>query len=631
MELTKEINKEKQNFMNQRIIDFCNSYKDKVKDISEKYSSEQDKMQEEIKYLERYTARRIARAKLTDEEKMEMMDLFTTEDAKVSIVLSLKKDANKAKGLEQVHDQRDLVRIINTIDDDTLKLETLKYVISIRDKAKIFVTLKDIEKILSFLEENSDMKNAVVKYLKGEMKYSPKEYWDFMKNADLQNQIIPHILFDSKYRIISHRDMDDSMREDIEKYLGKPLPENIEEMSIYEMVGVDLDVLQGEVVTSEAQLRLNKFQKMYFHAINDRWGAPKKDEPKRKISIRNFGGSFCPTLAEGIQSPENWKELLMGLKRMGENIEKHSEGVLFDPELNDNMEALGLRCINGKYYTYMNGNHRMTLLKAKYLSEVNRANGDTKRLAEIEEKYTIEASYVTELPSNANELMGICILGIINGFKDYSIKIEELTEEGRKAGYIINNGAFTTIIKSEQELQQYLQRETEALKTIDEGQVFEEFNKKIQTLNLDCPENEEYRRAFEVMTGISLEQEKKQEDSKIGSSSINEFGEIIRENVEDAKMPKGEQPEMTKPMEGSFRDEICSNDDIQDKKQKGNRKNNVNLWMNRYKTYNSAIDRVPQKLKAKFIQIRSNIINAIKTRLKERNNQERGHNTSERS
>lgn len=313
---------------------------------------------------------------------------------------------------------------------------------------------------------------------------------------------------------------------------------------------------------------------------------------------------------------------------MKENIEHHSENGLFDPELNGTVEALGLQCINGKFYTRSNGNHRMTLLKGKYLSEVKRANGDPKRLAEIEEKYTIEASYVTELPSNANELMGICILDIIRDFKDNSIKIKELTEEGRKAGYIITNGDSATIIKSEQELQQYLQQEIEALKTIDDGQVFEEFNKKIQMLNLDYPENEEYRRAFEAMTVISLKQEKtKQEDSKIGSFSIKEFGKIIRGNVESAKMPEKEQPEMTKPIEESFRDEIGQDDDIPDK----NRKNNVNFWMDRYKTYNSAVDRVPQKLKAKFIQMRSNIINAIKARLKERSNQKQEQNTSERS
>lgn len=291
---------EKQNFMNQKIIDFCNSYKDMVKEISEKYLSEPDKMQEEIEYLEIYVAKKIGRSKLKDEEKMEFMDLFTTEDAKDLIVLNLEKDANKAKALEQVHNQSTMVRIIKTIDDDALKLETLKYVTSSRDKVIIFVTLKDKDKISSFLEENADMKNTVVQYLKRKMRLFPERLWDFMKNANLQNEIIPHILFDTKYQIIRDCTINDTMREDIEKYLGKPLPENIEEMSIYERVGVDLDVLQGEVVTSKEQLGLNEFQKRYLNLINDSFGAPKKGEPKRKVSIRDFEGTFSPNLAENI-------------------------------------------------------------------------------------------------------------------------------------------------------------------------------------------------------------------------------------------------------------------------------------------------------------------------------------------
>ena len=81
--------------MDQRLIDFCNSYKEQVKKITEKYSSEPDKMNEEIKRMESVVAGQIGKSKLTDEDKIEMIDLFNTEDAKHSIVLSLKSDAYK--------------------------------------------------------------------------------------------------------------------------------------------------------------------------------------------------------------------------------------------------------------------------------------------------------------------------------------------------------------------------------------------------------------------------------------------------------------------------------------------------------------------------------------------------------
>ena len=134
--------------MDQRLIDFCNSYKEQVKKITEKYSSEPDKMNEEIKRMESVVAGQIGKSKLTDEDKIEMIDLFNTEDAKHSIVLSLKSDAYKMKLLEQFHDQWFIVKIIQTIEDNDLKLDALKYVTSDRDKAYIFVTLKDKEKIL---------------------------------------------------------------------------------------------------------------------------------------------------------------------------------------------------------------------------------------------------------------------------------------------------------------------------------------------------------------------------------------------------------------------------------------------------------------------------------------------------
>lgn len=562
--------------MDQKMIDFCNNYKNKVQEITEKYSSEPEKVQEEIEKLESYVAGRIRRSKLEDEEKMEMLVLFTTEDAKERIVQSLKSDANKTKLLEQFHNQYFLVKIIKTITDDDLKVDALKYVTSNNDKTDIFVTVKDKEKISSFLENDPDMKNVVVQYLKDDMRYNPGRLWDFMKNAGLEKQIIPYLLFNSKYEILKR--MDERMKKDVEKYLGKPVPENIKEMSIYERVGVDLDALQGEVITSEEQLGLNQFQKRYLYLIGD-FGTPKKREPKRKISIRDFEGSFSPTLTEGVPTPKNWKELLCGLKRMEYNIEHHSEDILFNPELNPHYESLSLACINGKYYINMNGNHRMTLLKARYLSEVKMANGDPERLAEIEEKYTIEVSYVTELPSNANELMGINTLDIIRDLKNRSTKIRELTEDGNKSGYIITSGDVTSIVRTERELQEYLQQEIEQLKKIDDGQLFEKFNKKVQSLNLDYPENEEYRKAFEIMTGISLKQNKLKQD------------------------------------------------DVQYQKQLEDGKMNVNFWMNRYKTYNSAIDRVSKDLKAKFIQMKSDIINEIKKKLKERT---KVHNTDER-
>ena len=48
---------------------------------------------------------------------------------------------------------------------------------------------------------------------------------------------------------------------------------------------------------------------------------------------------------------------------------------------------------------------------------------------------------------------------------------------------------------------------------------------------------------------------------------------------------------------------------------------NVNLWMRRFNKCYSALDRVSQNAKAKFIEMKSSIAKSISERLKERNNQ----------
>ena len=50
---------------------------------------------------------------------------------------------------------------------------------------------------------------------------------------------------------------------------------------------------------------------------------------------------------------------------------------------------------------------------------------------------------------------------------------------------------------------------------------------------------------------------------------------------------------------------------------------NVNLWMTRFNKWYSAIDRVSQNVKAKFVQMKSEIVNAIKNKIQERENRQK--------
>ena len=109
-----------------------------------------------------------------------------------------------------------------------------------------------------------------------------------------------------------------------------------------------------------------------------------------------------------------------------------------------------------------------------------------------------------ELPKNKNELMGIIALGLIDDIQ----KIEEFVENGKKAGYLFRNGEAISVVKSEVELQKYLQQKIEKLKEKShDDQLWEKFMAKIQLLKLDSKGNEEYRNAFETMTGIGIQAE----------------------------------------------------------------------------------------------------------------------------
>ena len=75
--------------------------------------------------------------------------------------------------------------------------------------------------------------------------------------------------------------------------------------------------------------------------------------------------------------------------------------------------------------------------------------------------------------------MGICTLDMINGLTENKKKIEELTENRKKTGYIITEGETISVIKTESELQEYLQQQIAQLRESDDGRLFERFNDKI--------------------------------------------------------------------------------------------------------------------------------------------------------
>ena len=97
---------------------------------------------------------------------------------------------------------------------------------------------------------------------------------------------------------------------------------------------------------------------------------------------------------------------------------------------------------------------------------------------------------------------------------------------------------------------------------------------------------------------------------------------------QQAKVYEQPQPEKIRPREKSIKDEV--EDELRTPEQHTQKQDNpsVDLWMNRFNGWYSAIDRVSQSVKEKFVKMKSDIIKAISEKLKERTNN-RQFNTQE--
>ena len=89
---------------------------------------------------------------------------------------------------------------------------------------------------------------------------------------------------------------------------------------------------------------------------------------------------------------------------------------------------------------------------------------------------------------------------------------------------------------------------------------------------------------------------------------------------QQAKVYEQQQPEKIRPREKSIKDEV--GDELRRTEQQTQKQDtpSVDLWMNRFSGWYSAIDRVSQNVKDKFIKMKSDIIKAISQKLKERIN-----------
>lgn len=129
---------------------------------------------------------------------------------------------------------------------------------------------------------------------------------------------------------------------------------------------------------------------------------------------------------------------------------------------------------------------------------------------------------------------------------------------------------------------------------------------------------QEAKARAEEQARIKAEQKEKMKTQTMEymSSNVQNISSIT------AKTHEQQQPEKIKPQEKSIRDEVGDEFKKTEQGMQEVKNPTVDLWMNRFSSWYSAIDRVIQNVKAKFVKMKSDIIKAISDKIKERANKQ---------
>lgn len=205
-----------------------------------------------------------------------------------------------------------------------------------------------------------------------------------------------------------------------------------------------------------------------------------------------------------------------------------------------------------------------------------------------------------KLPDNERKI----ILQRYNGLADLTIN---------EQGQVIKDGIVQDLPKRKSNEQENTQEEQIEVE-ISDDELEEQFAETTSGLDYDkmMEEDLEYMRTHQTYQP---------------SQVVEEYWNRV--NSQQAKEYEQQQPEKIRPREESIRDTIGDEKDRQSKMQMQEVKTpTVDLWMNRFDSWYSAIDRVSQNVKAKFVKMKLDIVNAISTKIKERMNK-REINTQE--
>lgn len=434
---------------------------------------------------------------MSDEEKIELIKSMNNVMLKVAIIQTISDKNHMKQAIQE-----------SNISDDLL-VKTLA--IDLKNTVTTNQTIHTVE--------NDKIRTEVGQLL--DERFESQKH--FLEQTGLKRKVIDRIIFPEANK--EHRG---NIPEPIKKIATEELGIDLsKERSDYEKIGINEKVIEREQAHAEfGDGIFDEMEKQYLNNVRADYDHP------RRISMKNVKGTLCMNEKEGTNADLgecSWKTLWETLKRSDTYMEKALSGEYqFGKEEMERLnkeEAIKLVEKGSQLYVRGNGNHRMTFLKLKYLSEREEAKGNPEKLREVEEKYTYDIESVREIPEDIKELVNMNVLLELQEVTKKQMDLYELVKEGQKIGYRIE-GENVELVGTE-EIEQYVQEKMRNLQTEN----IDQYNEVIHNLTTNMSKTDRKEEYLAVLQQI---QEQKKEEVQNEVETM-EYGETLSEEVNEEK------------------------------------------------------------------------------------------------
>ncbi len=442
--------------------------------------------------------KRLAQIHMSDEEKIELIKNMNNVMLKVAIIQTISDKNHMKQAIQESNISDEL--LVKTLAIDLKNTVTANQIIHTVENDKIRTEVGQL------LDERFESQKH------------------FLEQTGLKRKVIDKIIVSEANK--EHRG---NIPEPIMKIATEELGIDLsKERSDYEKIGINEQVIEREQAHAEfGDGIFDEMEKQYLNNVRADYDHP------RRISMGNVKGTLSMNEKEGTNADLgecSWKTLWETLKRSDTYMEKALSGEYqFGKEEMERLnkeEAIKLVGKGSQLYVRGNGNHRMTFLKLKYLSEREEAKRDPEKLKEVEEKYTYDIESVREVPENIKELVNMNVLLELQEVTKKQMDLHELVKDGQKIGYRIE-GEDIELIGIE-EVEQYVQERLRSLQTEN----IDQYNEVIHNLTTNMSKTNRKEEYLAVLQQIQEQKKKKEVQNEVDTM---EYGETLSEEVNEEK------------------------------------------------------------------------------------------------